>query len=112
MNKTGVQDEIRTSFRYLVVVSSRIMKTVFTETYLQNTALKLTPFDFVYNTIAEWGRGELFTGFWLGGPKGRNHWKDLGVGGRITLRWVLGRLGSMGRNILGWLRIGSSGEPL
>jgi hypothetical protein len=25
-------------------------------------------------------------GFWLGGPKGRNHWEDLGGGGRITLR--------------------------
>jgi hypothetical protein len=31
------------------------------------------------------GRGEVFTGFWLGGPKGRNHWEDLGVGGRMTL---------------------------
>jgi hypothetical protein len=30
--------------------------------------------------------GEVFTGFWLGGPKGRDHWEDLGVGGRITLR--------------------------
>jgi hypothetical protein len=39
---------------------------------------------------ARMGRGEVFTGFWLGGPKGRDHWKDLGVGGRITLRWILG----------------------
>jgi hypothetical protein len=23
--------------------------------------------------------------FWLGGPKRRDHWEDLGVGGRITL---------------------------
>jgi hypothetical protein len=30
-------------------------------------------------------RGEVFTGFWLGGPKVGDHWKDLGVGGRITL---------------------------
>jgi hypothetical protein len=35
--------------------------------------------------------GEVFTGFWLGGPKSRDHWKDLGVGGRITLRRTLGR---------------------
>jgi hypothetical protein len=27
------------------------------------------------------GRGEVFTGFWLGGPKVRDHWEDLGVGG-------------------------------
>jgi hypothetical protein len=40
---------------------------------------------------ARMGRGEVFTGFWLGGPKVRDHWEDLGVGGRITLRWTLGR---------------------
>jgi hypothetical protein len=27
-----------------------------------------------------WGRGEVFTGFWLGGPKVRDHWEDLGIG--------------------------------
>jgi hypothetical protein len=51
--------------------------------------------------------GEEFIGFWLGGPKVRDHWKDVGVGGRITLRWTLGRYGSMGRTGFGWLRIGS-----
>jgi hypothetical protein len=35
--------------------------------------------------------GEVFTGFRLGGPKVRDHWEDLGVGGRITSRWTLGR---------------------
>jgi hypothetical protein len=38
-----------------------------------------------------WGRGEVFTGFWLGVPKARDHWKDLGVGGRMTFRCTLGR---------------------
>jgi len=38
-----------------------------------------------------WGRCEVFTGFCLRGPKGRVHWEDLGVGGRITLRLTLGR---------------------
>jgi hypothetical protein len=38
-----------------------------------------------------WGRREVFTGFWSGGPKARNHWEDLGVGKRITLRWTSGR---------------------
>jgi hypothetical protein len=41
--------------------------------------------------VARMERGEVFTGFWLGGPKARDHWEDLGVGGRITLRWNLGR---------------------
>jgi hypothetical protein len=38
-----------------------------------------------------WGRGEMFTGFWLGGPKARDHWEDLDVVGRIALRWTLGK---------------------
>jgi hypothetical protein len=45
-----------------------------------------------------WGRGEVFTGLWLGGLKVRDHCEDLGIGGRITLRWTLGREGSMGAN--------------
>jgi hypothetical protein len=39
--------------------------------------------------------GEVFTGFWLGGPKARDHREDRGVGRRITLRLTLGRYGSM-----------------
>jgi hypothetical protein len=41
--------------------------------------------------VARMGEGELFTGFWLGGPKARDHWDDLGVGGMISLKWTLGR---------------------
>jgi hypothetical protein len=41
--------------------------------------------------VARMGRGEVFTGFWLGGPKARGHWEDLGVGGRKALRRTLGR---------------------
>jgi hypothetical protein len=26
----------------------------------------------------------------VGRPEDKNHWEDLGVGGRITLRWTLG----------------------
>jgi hypothetical protein len=45
----------------------------------------------------------------VGGPKGRDHWEDLDVGGRITLRWTLRRQGSMRRTGFGWLRIQSNG---
>jgi hypothetical protein len=42
-----------------------------------------------------WGRGEVFMVFWLGGLKVRDHWEDIDIdidiGGRITLRWTLGR---------------------
>jgi len=55
-----------------------------------------------------WGRGEVFTGFWLGGPKIRYNWEDLGVSGMITLRWTFGRQRSMGQTGFGWLGIGSS----
>jgi hypothetical protein len=41
--------------------------------------------------VACMGRGEVFTGFQLGSPKVRDHWKDLGVGEKVTLRWTLGR---------------------
>jgi hypothetical protein len=41
--------------------------------------------------VACMGRGEVFTVFWVRSPKARDHWEDLGVGGRITLRWTLGR---------------------
>jgi len=43
-----------------------------------------------------WRRGEVFKGFRLGGPKARDHWEDLSIGGRIALRWTLRRQGSMG----------------
>jgi hypothetical protein len=35
------------------------------------------------------GWGEVFAGFWMGGPKVRDHLEDLGVAERITLRWTL-----------------------
>jgi hypothetical protein len=41
--------------------------------------------------VVRMGMGEVFTGFWLGGTKARYHWEELGVGGRITLRWTLWR---------------------
>jgi hypothetical protein len=41
----------------------------------------------------------------IGRPEGKNHWEDLGVGGKITLRWTLGRYGSMRQNGFIWLRI-------
>jgi hypothetical protein len=45
----------------------------------------------------------VFTGFWLGGPRGKDHWEDLGVCGRITLRWTLGIM-------YGWGELDSAGS--
>jgi hypothetical protein len=41
--------------------------------------------------VACMGAGEVFTGFWLGGLKVRDRWEELGVAGRITLRWKIAR---------------------
>jgi hypothetical protein len=59
-----------------------------------------------------WGRGEMFPWFWVGSPKARDHWEDLGLGRRITLRWILEIQGSMGRTGFSWFWIGSIGGLL
>jgi hypothetical protein len=47
------------------------------------------------------GLGEVFTGFWLGGLKGRGHWGNLGIGGSLTLRRDLREMGIDGANWIG-----------
>jgi len=60
--------------------------------------------------VARMGSGELFTEFWLGGPKGRDHWEEVGVGGRITLRWdELDSAGSGQGPVAGFCKYGN--EP-
>jgi hypothetical protein len=49
-----------------------------------------------------WGREVVFTEFWLGGPKTRDHWEDLGIGGRITFKMDLRETGIDGAN---WIRL-------
>jgi hypothetical protein len=42
--------------------------------------------------VARMEEGRGFYRVWLGGPKARDHWEDLGIGGRIEfLRWTLER---------------------
>jgi hypothetical protein len=36
--------------------------------------------------VARMGRGEVITRFWLGGPRVRDYWEDIGVFGWIRLR--------------------------
>jgi len=35
-----------------------------------------------------WGRGEMYTGFWCGNLRERDHLEDLCVHGRIILGWA------------------------
>jgi hypothetical protein len=34
-----------------------------------------------------WGRGDVYTGFWWGDMREREHLENLGVDGRIILKW-------------------------
>jgi len=43
-----------------------------------------------------WGRGELCTGFEWGNLRERDHWGDLDVDGRITLRLTFGKWEGVG----------------
>jgi hypothetical protein len=45
-----------------------------------------------------WGRGVYMV---LVGRPVSDYWEDLDVGGRVTLRWTLGRQGSIGRSGFG-----------
>jgi hypothetical protein len=36
-----------------------------------------------------WGRGEMYTLFWWGTLRERDHFEDPGVDGRIILRWII-----------------------
>jgi hypothetical protein len=44
----------------------------------------------------------MFTGFWLGGLKGRDHWEDLGLGGVINIKLDVREIGINGANWI-WL---------
>jgi hypothetical protein len=35
----------------------------------------------------EWGGREAFKQFWWGNME-RDHWGDVGIGGKIVLRWI------------------------
>ena len=35
-----------------------------------------------------WGREEVYTGFWWGNRRERNHLGDSGIDGRVILRWI------------------------
>jgi hypothetical protein len=39
--------------------------------------------------------GEMCTGFWWGKLHERDHLEDLGLDGRIILRWILNEMGVM-----------------
>ena len=55
--------------------------------------------------VARIGRRDLYTGFWLGNLRERDHWEDLGVDGRIILKFIFKKWDGGIWIILFWLRI-------
>jgi hypothetical protein len=51
--------------------------------------------------VARMGEGQVFTGIWMGGPKVRDHWEELGVCRRIILKLDLREIGIDRAN---WIR--------
>jgi hypothetical protein len=49
-----------------------------------------------------WGRGEVFIGFWLGGPKVKDHWEDLCVGWEDNIKLDVREIGIDGAN---WIHL-------
>jgi hypothetical protein len=51
------------------------------------------------------GRREACIRFWWGNLRGKDHWGDPGVAGRIILRWIFRKWDVGVWTGLGWLRI-------
>jgi hypothetical protein len=56
-----------------------------------------------------WGTGEVRTGFWWVDLREKDHLKNVGVGGRIILKWILKKWDGEALTGLIWLRIGTRG---
>jgi hypothetical protein len=54
----------------------------------------------------------MYKGFWWGEIMERNHLEDLGVDGRVTLKWIFKEWGREAWTELLWLRLGTGGGRL
>jgi len=54
-----------------------------------------------------WGREEVYTGFWWGNLKERDHFGDPGIDGSIILRWIFREWDVGVWTGSNWLKIGT-----
>ena len=57
-----------------------------------------------------WGSGVVYTGFWWGNLRERDHLDDTVVDRRIILRWIFRTWDVVAWTGSSWLRIGIGGE--
>ena len=62
--------------------------------------------------VARMGRSEVHEGFFGGDPRERDHFIDLGVDGRIVLKWIFQKWNRVVWTGPIWLRTGTSCELL
>jgi len=56
--------------------------------------------------------GEVYTGFWWGNLRERDHLENQGIDGRIILRWICRKWDREAWTGLIWLSIGTGGRHL
>jgi hypothetical protein len=62
--------------------------------------------------VVRMGRGGAYTGFWWRNLRVRDHLEDLGIGGRIILRWIFSNWDVGVWTGVIWLRTGTCGRHL
>jgi hypothetical protein len=62
--------------------------------------------------VARRGGGEVYTGFWWGNLRERDHLEDPGIDKRIILRWIFMKWDVVVWTGSIWLRIGKGGGHL
>jgi hypothetical protein len=62
--------------------------------------------------VARTGRGEMHTGFWWGNLREGDYFEEVGVDGRIILKWTFVKWVGWAWTSSTWLRIGTGGGLL
>ena len=67
-----------------------------------------TPYFIFKDSVSMLKTAEMLTGFWWGNLRGRDHFEDLSIDGRIILKGVFNKWYRVLTGLI-WLRIGKGG---